>query len=206
MAIRFFDMFAGIGGFRSGLEAIGGFECVGHCEIDKHANQAYNAIYDIKPQEVYFEDATKINPNDMPDIDVICGGFPCQAFPLLENEADLKMQGEHFSLRLLESQPLKDLHIFSLKTYPACCRMTGAKRLQSSSARFLSWGTMSAGRCLTARISVSPKPEKECILSDILEKDAPEKYFLSERQMERLLSKLSPDEKGTESTPQEESE
>ena len=45
MAIRFFDMFAGIGGFRSGLEVIGGFECVGHCEIDKYANQAYNAIY-----------------------------------------------------------------------------------------------------------------------------------------------------------------
>ena len=44
MAIRFFDMFAGIGGFRSGLEAVGGFECIGHCEIDKHANQAYNAM------------------------------------------------------------------------------------------------------------------------------------------------------------------
>ena len=40
MAIRFFDMFAGIGGFRSGLEAVGGFECIGHCEIDKYANQA----------------------------------------------------------------------------------------------------------------------------------------------------------------------
>ena len=82
MAIRFFDMFAGIGGFRSGLEAIGGFECVGHCEIDKHANQAYNAIYDIKKEEKYFEDATKINPNDMPDIDLICAGFPCQSFSL----------------------------------------------------------------------------------------------------------------------------
>ena len=43
--IRFFDMFSGIGGFRSGLEAVGGFKCVGHCEIDKHANKAYNAIY-----------------------------------------------------------------------------------------------------------------------------------------------------------------
>ena len=41
MAIRFFDMFAGIGGFRSGLEAVGGFECIGHCEIDKKANTAY---------------------------------------------------------------------------------------------------------------------------------------------------------------------
>ena len=41
MAIKFFDMFAGIGGFRSGLESIGGFECVGYCEIDKYAKQAY---------------------------------------------------------------------------------------------------------------------------------------------------------------------
>ncbi len=42
MAIRFFDMFSGIGGFRSGLETVGDFECIGHCEIDKYANQAYN--------------------------------------------------------------------------------------------------------------------------------------------------------------------
>ena len=56
MPIRFFDMFAGIGGFRSGLEAVGGYECIGHCEIDKYTNQAYNAIYNPKG-ELYFEDA-----------------------------------------------------------------------------------------------------------------------------------------------------
>ena len=82
MAIRFFDMFSGIGGFRSGLEAIGGFECVGHCEIDKQANQAYCAMYDVKQEEVYFNDATKIDPKDVPDIDLICAGFPCQSFSI----------------------------------------------------------------------------------------------------------------------------
>jgi DNA (cytosine-5)-methyltransferase 1 len=82
MAIRFFDMFSGIGGFRSGLEAIGGFECAGHCEIDKQANQAYCAIYDVKQEEVYFNDATKIDPKDVPDIDLICAGFPCQSFSI----------------------------------------------------------------------------------------------------------------------------
>lgn len=82
MAIRFFDMFSGIGGFRSGLEAIGGFRCVGHCEIDKQADQAYRAIYDVKEEEVYFNDATKIEPNDVPDIDLICAGFPCQSFSI----------------------------------------------------------------------------------------------------------------------------
>ena len=81
MSIRFFDMFAGIGGFRSGLAAVEGFECVGHCEIDKYANQAYNAIYEPKG-EVYFHDARTIDPDEMPDIDLICGGFPCQSFSI----------------------------------------------------------------------------------------------------------------------------
>ncbi len=79
MAIRFFDMFAGIGGFRSGLEAVGGFECIGHCEIDPKANQAYNAMYDTKG-EVYYADAREINPESMPDFDLLCAGFPCQSF------------------------------------------------------------------------------------------------------------------------------
>lgn len=81
MTIRFFDMFSGIGGFRSGLEAIGDFKCIGHCEIDKYANQAYNAIYEPKG-ELFYEDATKIDPEGLPDIDLICGGFPCQAFSI----------------------------------------------------------------------------------------------------------------------------
>ena len=81
MSIRFFDMFSGIGGFRSGLERIGGFECIGHCEIDKYANQAYNAIYEPKG-EIYYEDARTINPNELPDIDLIYAGFPCQAFSI----------------------------------------------------------------------------------------------------------------------------
>ena len=81
MPIRYFDMFAGIGGFRSALEAIGGFECVGYCEIDKYARQAYEAMYDTRG-ELFFEDARKIVPEQLPDIDLICGGFPCQSFSI----------------------------------------------------------------------------------------------------------------------------
>ena len=81
MAIPYFDMFSGIGGFRSGLERIGGFECIGHCEIDKYANQAYNAMYEPKG-ELFYEDARTINPDELPDIDLICAGFPCQAFSI----------------------------------------------------------------------------------------------------------------------------
>ena len=81
MAIKYLDMFAGIGGFRSGLEKIGGFECIGFCEIDKYAKLSYEAMYDTKG-ELYFNDARKINPKELPDIDLITGGFPCQSFSI----------------------------------------------------------------------------------------------------------------------------
>ena len=73
-------MFAGIGGFRSGLTRAGGFQCVGHCEIDKYANASYQAIYEPGKEERYYPDATQIDPADLPDFDLLCGGFPCQAF------------------------------------------------------------------------------------------------------------------------------
>ena len=79
--IRFFDVFAGIGGFRSGLEKAGGFECVGYCECDKYAKAAYEAIYDTQG-EVYYEDIRTINPEELPDFECLCGGFPCQSFSI----------------------------------------------------------------------------------------------------------------------------
>ena len=81
MSIKYFDMFAGIGGFRSGLEAIGGFECVGYCEIDKYAKQAYEAMYNTGG-ELYFDDARKIVLEQLPDFDLLVGGFPCQSFSI----------------------------------------------------------------------------------------------------------------------------
>lgn len=74
-------MFAGIGGFRSGLEAVGGFRCVGFCEIDPYPRRAYEALYDTR-EEVYYPDARTIDPVTLPDLDLICGGFPCQSFSI----------------------------------------------------------------------------------------------------------------------------
>lgn len=201
MAIRFFDMFAGIGGFRSGLEAVGGFECIGHCEIDKKANQAYNAIYQPKG-EIYFEDATKIDTNDLPDIDLICAGFPCQRISAwLANGSDSKtIQEELSSSRLPESLKRNGLHFFSWKTSPVCFRMTEAGRFLPSSPRLLNWGMISNGVCITARFSESPSSGAACILSDILETNVPESYFLSTAAMRKISSNSSPDRKDSEFT------
>lgn len=82
--MKFFDFFAGIGGFRLGMEQAG-HECVGHCEIDKWANLSYNAMHRPKESEVYFNDIRTVDATDMPEADCYCFGFPCQAFSISGN-------------------------------------------------------------------------------------------------------------------------
>ena len=134
MTIRYFDMFAGIGGFRSGLEAIGGFECVGYCEIDKYAKQAYEAMYDTGG-ELYFDDARKIVPEQLPDFDLLVGGFPCQSFSIAGARKGFDDTRGTLFLRLLELLPLKNLSISSSKMFPVCLTTTKAGHLKQSSVR-----------------------------------------------------------------------
>ncbi len=74
--MRFFDAFSGVGGFRLGFEAEE-FECVGYSEIDKFATKLYRHYFGDNRN---FGDITKIDPETLPDFDVITAGVPCQPF------------------------------------------------------------------------------------------------------------------------------
>lgn len=81
--MKFLDLFAGIGGFRLGMESAG-HKCVGFCEIDKFARASYKAIHNTEG-EVEMHDITTVSDEfirGIGSIDVICGGFPCQAFSI----------------------------------------------------------------------------------------------------------------------------
>ncbi|EKE4696074.1 DNA cytosine methyltransferase [Listeria monocytogenes] len=82
--MKFLDLFAGIGGFRLGMERAG-HECVGYVEIDKFARKSYQAIHDTEGEWTR-EDITKVTDDEWRTlrgtIDVICGGFPCQSFSI----------------------------------------------------------------------------------------------------------------------------
>ncbi|MDR2152876.1 MAG: DNA cytosine methyltransferase [Helicobacteraceae bacterium] len=78
--MTFIDLFAGIGGFRAGMEAAG-HKCVGFCEKDKYAVKSYEAIYETKG-EWYESDITNVKANEMPNADCWCAGFPCQPFSI----------------------------------------------------------------------------------------------------------------------------
>jgi len=72
---NYVSLFSGIGGFETALNRLGG-NCVLASEIDKFANQSYGALYG----EPTAGDITAIKAEDVPDHDVLVGGFPCQSF------------------------------------------------------------------------------------------------------------------------------
>lgn len=74
-AFRFIDLFCGIGGFHQAMKSLGG-ECVFACDIDEDCRKTYQANYGLTP----IGDITKVDATDIPAHDVLCGGFPCQAF------------------------------------------------------------------------------------------------------------------------------
>lgn len=71
----FIDLFAGVGGFRLGMEA-NHFECVYSADNNKHAVEMYTANFN----DDSYNDVTLVEPETLPEFNVLCGGFPCQPF------------------------------------------------------------------------------------------------------------------------------
>jgi DNA (cytosine-5)-methyltransferase 1 len=74
-SIKFIDLFCGIGGFHQAMRRVGG-ECVFACDIDEQCRKTYELNYGLKPHS----DICKLDINQIPEFDVLCGGFPCQSF------------------------------------------------------------------------------------------------------------------------------
>jgi len=82
--VNYIDLFCGIGGFRFALEGAAkslkkSSTCVFSSDIDEEARKAYKANFGHEPHG----DITKINETDIPDHDILLGGFPCQAFSII---------------------------------------------------------------------------------------------------------------------------
>lgn len=73
--MKFIDLFSGIGGFHSALSNLGGV-CVFSSEIDKECIEVYRNNYGMESGI----NICDVNTKDLPDFDILCGGFPCQTF------------------------------------------------------------------------------------------------------------------------------
>ena len=164
--MKFIDLFAGIGGFRFGMESAG-HECVAFCEIDKFARASYKAIHNTEG-EIELHDITQVSA-------------------LLEIEEDSKILEELSSLKSQDSPLYSNLSIYSLKMSKDSSTTTREIPLRSSSQRWMNSGMMWSGKCLTAKISEYHKTGNVRSLSDILEENVDERFFLSVEMAQRLI-------------------
>ena len=97
---KFIDLFAGIGGIRMAFQNLDG-KCVFTSEWDTYSKKTYDANFG----EVPFGDITKIDENEIPDHDILLGGFPCQPFSIAgvskKNNLGVTLKGRAFRSNLL---------------------------------------------------------------------------------------------------------
>ena len=213
--MKFIDFFAGIGGFRKGME-LAGHECVGFCEFDKFATASYISMHlltdeqrkvleelplkkrqkeilkdEYRNGEWYANDIRRVYTGDIPKADCWCFGFPCQDISVAGSNLDFKETVSSLFFRVMylvgqlkeEDKPT----YLSLRTLKICLVLMEDGISPDCSLKWSRRGTMQSGRCSTPKISECHKTEKGVSLSDILEGEVLQKYFLSKEQTKKIV-------------------
>lgn len=215
--MKFIDWFAGIGGFRRGME-LAGHECVGFCEFDKYAVMSYTSMHlltdeqrehllsmdlnkrqkeilkeEYRNGEWYANDIRRVYAGDIPRADCWCFGFPCQDISISGKQDGFRGSRSSLFFRVMylvgqlqEEEKPEWLFIENVKNLLSVNRGWDFARLLTELDK--GGGTMQNGKFSTAKTSEYHRTEKGVLLSDILEAEADEKYFLSEKATMRLLS------------------
>ncbi len=156
--------------------------------------------YTKRKVNIFVMTQPKSNQKISPKLILSAPDFLVSHFQSAAEDSALLIQEALSFMRSSEWLKPGDLLIFCSKTSRGYSITKGGKPSELSLPRYMSWGILLNSVCLTARISESRSSEGGCTLSDILIADCPEKYFLSPRAMERLLGKLYPEDKDSEST------
>lgn len=218
--MKFIDWFAGIGGFRRGME-LAGHECVGFCEFDKYAVASYTAMHLCTPEQIdylktlplkerqkeiakdeyrngewYANDIREVRGWSVPKADCWCFGAPCQDFSTSGNRSGLK--GDRSSL---VKEIFRIIGEMQEEDRPEWLLYENVKGMLSSNNGFDflaillemdRGGTMSSGKYSTLEILESHRAETGSTLSDILDDVVDQKYYLSEQQTKKILSQEIP--------------
>jgi DNA (cytosine-5)-methyltransferase 1 len=206
---RFIDLFAGIGGIRLAFESVGG-KCVFSSEFDEDACKTYEANFGEHPSG----DITKINAKDIPDFDILLGGFPCQAFSIIGKQEGFENEtcGTLFFdvERILKEKRPPAFMLENVRNLKAHDKGNTFKIIEEHlealgyhvHARVLNALDFGVPQKRERIIIVGflddvpfefPEPipeEKRKTLSDILEKNVDSKYFVKDRIRESRLARL----------------
>lgn len=216
--MKFIDFFAGIGGFHSGME-LAGHECVGWVEWDKYARQSYKAIYNTKGMYTAHDITKIKSGNELPQSDVWCFGSPCTNISLAGNREGLhgKSSSMFFEvMRLLHDR--EEIHrpaYLFMENVKNLLSSNGGRDfaevlLQMDKTGYdVEWQVCNSKevvpqnrerifiighkRGITTRrvfpLDIKPYATQYRILSDVLEDNVDEKYYLSDDKVKQLVAK-----------------
>jgi len=211
--VRYIDLFCGIGGFRLAVEAAAArrgldARCVFSCDIDRNCARAYEANFG----EVPVGDITEVDAERAPDHELLVAGFPCQPFSIIGRmEGFEDARGTLFFdiARIVEKKRPEALILENVKTLKG---HNGGKTLErilgalSELGYATDWRTLNAldfglpqkreriwivGMRDGGKMKWPQGAERMVPLSELLEKNPPEKFFASERIRKKRLSSVA---------------
>jgi DNA (cytosine-5)-methyltransferase 1 len=206
MSTTFVDLFAGIGGFRVALEKAGA-TCVFSSEINRYALRVYKANFN----EDASGDITQIKEKDIPAHDVLCGGFPCQAFSTLgmkKGFADIRGTLFFEVVRIAKHHKPK---VIFLENVPGLVSHDKGTTLETIENNLSNLGYKVYKKILEATMFGVPQKRRRLFIvavrndikkefefptgslttktmKDVMEKNVNANYFISEERYERIAS------------------
>ena len=201
---RTIDLFAGIGGIRLGFEKTKRVKNVYGSEIDPYAASTYEANYGDDP----LSDITKVDPDDIPDFDILLAGFPCQAFSIAGRKGGFNDTRGTLFFDVANILKVKRPKAFLLENVKGLVMHKGGQTLATIMNVLDDLGYTVKAQVLNSKNFgvpqnreriyivgfhktdvdfVFPKRNKQVPLKNILESDpVSPKYYLSERYYETL--------------------
>lgn len=207
--IKLFEMFSGYGGASWGLRKANiSFECVGISEIDKWAIKCYNQNFSNVKN---FGDCSKINTKELPDFDLLCGGFPCQDVSLIGNRDLSKGRTILFDeiIRIAEIKKPKYMLLENVKGllsspfyehckkelkrigYHAIIKVLNSKDYGIPQNRPRVWFICKLGNWKFNEFQFPKKEKLQIFLKDLIEKN-PKKIYILNDNMKKYPHKIEP--------------
>ena len=216
--MKFIDWFAGIGGFRRGME-LAGHECVGFCEFDKYAVMSYTAMHlctqeqldylatlplkerqkeilkeEYRNGEWYADDIRRVYAGDIPRSDCWCFGFPCQDISIAGKQCGFEGNRSSLFFRVMYlvgqlSEEEKPSFLF-IENVRNLLSVNGGWDFARLLAELDRGGTMQNGQFSTPKTSEYHKIEKGRSLLDIIEEKVEPKFYLGENSIKVLEKRI----------------
>lgn len=204
----FADLFCGIGGFHCAASELG-LQCVFASDIDEHARRQYFHSFGMRPAG----DIMEIRAEEIPDHDILCGGFPCQPFSIIGSRRGMSDRRGVLFFEIVRVLRAKRPPALCLENVRQFSSMQQGRVLESALGALRALGYTCEWRILNALDFGLPQKRERTIitgfldaeeasrfqwprpqprytpLTEILEPDPPRRYFVSDRIREKRLKK-----------------